>query len=117
MARARKGSRGKTGLNWWIRNTFSRRSDGRLCRKLKRLKRTARAVPEKQFSLPIKIDMAPWAPLRWTKMEIWPQQLQPAAPQISDRAESSTRRSSARELTATLRHAPFLQRTTVNIFF
>src|SRR6266511_6018838 len=87
MAKARKHSREKTGLNWWIRNTFSRRSDGRLCRKLKRLKRTARAVPEKQFSLPIKIDMAPWAPLRWTKMEIWPQQLQPAAPQISSRAD------------------------------
>src|SRR5213080_1929508 len=51
MARARKRSRGKTGLNWWIRNTFSRRSDGRLCRKLKRLKRTARAARDKNGNL------------------------------------------------------------------
>jgi len=76
-----------------------------------------RTVPEKQFSLPIKIDMVPWAPLRWTKMEIWPQQLQPAAPQISDRAVSATRRSSARELMPTMRHAPFPQRAMVNILF
>src|SRR5438034_8956472 len=110
MARARKRSRGKTGLNWWIRNTFSRRSDGRLCRKLKRLKRTARAVREKQFSLASKIDMAPCAPLRWTKMEIWPQELQSAVPQISDQAVSATRRSAAREHNPTITNAPNAKR-------
>src|SRR5438046_10590499 len=102
MARARKRSRGKTGLNWWIRNTFSRRSDGRLCRKLKRLKRTARAVREKQFSLQIKIDMAPWEPLRWKKMEICPQQITPATPHISERAVSAYRQSLARGFMQTL---------------
>src|SRR6059058_2021967 len=99
MAKVRKDSPERTEWNWWIKNIFSPRSVGMLCKKSKLQKRSAQAPPGKHLSLLIKIAMALWAPSRWIRMEISPQRLQPAARQTSARGAWAILRLSAQVLT------------------
>src|SRR5215470_10521539 len=86
-----------------------------LCRKLKLLKKVARAEPERRFRLPTRIGTAQSAQWRWTKTVISLQRLQPAAQPTNDQDALAIRQLSAQALTQTTPHALFPRRATANI--